>query len=112
MIGTIWRAIRHMGHNDIGVMNPSGNGGRSSGDGQDGGSRVGSERAGETEWSEGREGKTEQEDVQSGLKRGSSAHRHNGGGRFFRWWKIGWKYGRVEVQIGICGEGKKWNTEE
>ena len=27
----------------------------------------------------------------------SSAHRHNGGGRFFRWWKIGWKYGRVEV---------------
>ena len=51
MIGTIWRAIRHMGHNDIGVMNPSGNGGRSSGDGQDGGSRVGSERAGEAEWS-------------------------------------------------------------
>ena len=89
MIGTIWRAIRHMGHNDIGVMNPSGNGGRSSGDGQDGGSRVGSERAGEAEWSKGRdqdggsrvgserageaewskgrEGKTEQEDVQSGM---------------------------------------------
>ena len=67
MIGTIWRAIRHMGHNDIGVMNPSGNGGRSSGDGQDGGSRVGSERAGEAEWSERRKGKTEQEDVQSGL---------------------------------------------
>ena len=55
MIGTIWRAIRHMGHNDIGVMNPSGNGGRSSGDGQDGGSRVGSERAGEAEWSKGRD---------------------------------------------------------
>ena len=48
-------------------MNPSGNGGRSSGDGQDGGSRVGSERAGEAEWSKGREGKTEQEDVQSGM---------------------------------------------
>ena len=47
MIGTIWRAIRHMGHNDIGVTNPSGNGGRSSGDGQDGGSRVAPERAGE-----------------------------------------------------------------
>ena len=68
MIGTIWRAIRHMGHNDIGVMNPSGNGGRSSGDGQDGGSRVGSERAGEAEWSKGREGKTEQEDVQYELE--------------------------------------------
>ena len=84
MIGTIWRAIRHMGHNDIGVMNPSGNGGRSSGDGQDGGSRVGSERAGEAEWSERRKRKTEQEDVQSGLNGvESSAHRHNGGGRFF-----------------------------
>ena len=39
-----------------------------SGDVQDGGSRVSPERAGEAEWSEGREGKTEQEDVQSGLK--------------------------------------------
>ena len=29
----------------------------------------------------------------------SSAHRHNGGGRFFRWWKIARKYGTVEVQI-------------
>ena len=91
MIGTIWRAIRHMGHNDIGVMNPSGNGGRSSGDGQDGGSRVGSERAGEAEWSERRKGKTEQEDVQSGLKRRSCAHRHNGGGRFFCLWYNGAK---------------------
>ena len=43
-----------------------------------------------------------QEDVQSSVNGvESSAHRHNGGGRFFRWWKIGWKYGRVEVQIGI-----------
>ena len=84
MIGTIWRAIRHMGHNDIGVMNPSGNGGRSSRDGQDGGSRVSPERAGEVEWSKGREGKTEQEVVQSSLNGvESSAHRHNGGGRFF-----------------------------
>lgn len=33
-------------------------------------------------------------------------------GAFFRWWKIGWKYGRVEVQVGICGDGKKWNTED
>ena len=56
-----------MGHNDIGVMNPSGNGGRSSGDGQDGRSRVSPERAGEAEWSKGRKGKAEQEDVQSGL---------------------------------------------
>ena len=41
-----------------------------------------------------------QEDVQSSVNGvESSAHRHNGGGRFFRWWKIGWKYGRVEVQI-------------
>ena len=89
MIGTIWRAIRHMGHNDIGVMNPSGNGGRSSGDGQDGGSRVGSERAGEAEWSKGREGKTEQEDVQGSVNKESSAHRHNGGGRFFCLWYNG-----------------------
>ena len=61
-----------MGHSDIGVtMNVYTHLGmeeRGSGDGQDGGSRVSPERAGETEWSEGREGKTEQEDVQSGLK--------------------------------------------
>ena len=73
MIGTIWRAIRHMGHNDIGVMNPSGNGGRSSGDGQDGGSRVGSERG---------------------------AHRCNGGGRFFCLWYNGAVVWWAEVQIG------------
>ena len=49
---------------------------------QDGGSRVGSERAGEAEWGKRGEGKTEQEDVQSGLNKESCAHRHNGGGRF------------------------------
>ena len=80
-----------MGHNDIGVMNPSGNGGRSSGDGQDGGSRVGSERAGEAEWSKGREGKTEQKNVQSSVKTRIRAHRCNGDGLFFwpfLWWKM------------------------
>ena len=48
-------------------LHPSGAGGRGSGNGQDGGNRVGTERAGEAEWSKGRKGKTEQEDVQSGL---------------------------------------------
>ena len=61
-----------MGHSDIGVtMNVYTHLG--SGDDQDGGSRVGSERAGEAERSERREGKTEQEDVQSGLNRARAA---------------------------------------
>ena len=65
-------------------IHASGAGGCGSGDDQDGGSRVGSERAGEAEWGKRGEGKTEQEDVQSGLNGvESSAHRHNGGGRFF-----------------------------
>ena len=91
----------------------SGDGGRGSRDGQDGGSRVSTKRAGEAERSEGKEGKTEQKNVQSGLNRERAALiAIMAVSVFFRWWKIGWKYGRVEVQIGICGEGKKWNTEE
>ena len=93
-------AFRHRRHDER--IHASGAGGCGSVDGQDGGSRVSSKRAGEAEWSERRKGKTEQEDVQSGIIRRSSAHRHNGGGRFFRWWKIARKYGTVEVQIGIC----------
>ena len=70
MIGTIWRAIRHMGHNDIGVMNPSGNGGRSSGDEPDAGDGSGQEGAGEAERHGGGEGNSKEADVQSGLSRG------------------------------------------
>ena len=49
--------------------------------------------------------KTEQEDVQSGLNGARAALiAIMAVGAFFRWWKIGWKYGRVEVQIdyGDC----------
>ena len=64
-------AQRYRRHNER--LHTSGDGGCGSGDGQDGGSRVGPERAGEAEWSEGRKGKTEQEDVQSGLNRARAA---------------------------------------
>lgn len=73
-------AFGHMRHDER--IHASGAGGCGSGDDQDGGSRVGSERAGEAEWGKRGEGKTEQEDVQSGLNKESCAHRHNGGGRF------------------------------
>ena len=71
----------HRRHNER--IHTSGAGGRSCGDGPDGGSRVGPERAGEAEWSEGKEGKTEQNDVQNSVKTRIRAHRHYGGRRFF-----------------------------
>ena len=96
-------AFRHRRHDER--IHASGAGGCGSVDGQDGGSRVSSKRAGEAEWSERRKGKTEQEDVQSGIIRRSSAHRHNGGGRFF-------DCSRIEIIVIDLKHKKRATTDE
>ena len=69
---------------------------------RDGGSRVSLERAGEAEWSERRKGKTEQEDVQSGLNGARAALiAIMAVGAFFVRWYNGAKDGRVKGRIGI-----------